>query len=241
LGRGIQRQLYWSSYRTCPKLIVGLEAEKAVLTAGFGVTADRVVVVPLGLPDLFRTPAAQAGESKEEHLISTGAITPAKNTVALAHLARKAEVPVLFVGKPFQGENAYNKEFESLIDQRWVKHQTHVPPAELAGLMRRARGFVLFSQYENWSLAASEAVACGLPLLLPDLPWARERFGDQAHYLIPGGGDTNVERLRAFHRDCPKLSPPQVTLPSWKDVAEKLRNVYDGILRSHSNHIPSRM
>jgi glycosyltransferase involved in cell wall biosynthesis len=48
----------------------------------------------------------------------------------------------------------------------------------MIGLLQRARGFVLNSRFENWSLAAHEAAACGLPLLLPDLPWSREQFGD---------------------------------------------------------------
>ncbi len=62
-----------------------------------------------------------------------------------------------------------------------------------------ARGFVLFSRYENWSLVAHEAAVCGLPLLLPDLNWSRECFGEQATYFNLAGGGVNAQILKNFY------------------------------------------
>jgi glycosyltransferase involved in cell wall biosynthesis len=86
---------------------------------------------------------------------------------------------VLFVGKPFAAGDSYWEQFRQLVDNKYVRHQPHVASEqEMIGLLQRARGFVLNSRFENWSLAAHEAAACDLPLLLPDLPWSREQFGD---------------------------------------------------------------
>ena len=55
----------------------------------------------------------------------------------------------------------------------------------MVALLQASRGFVLMSQFENWCLSAHEAVACGLPVLVPDQNWSRERFGNAARYFQP--------------------------------------------------------
>ena len=95
-------------------------------------------------------------------------------------------------------------------------------------MLQRARGFVLKSRFENWSLAAHEAAACGLPLLLPDLPWARERFGPQASYFPGKGSARAAAALRDFYQHSPNSPPPKVRLYGWREVAEILRDAYAG-------------
>ena len=99
-------------------------------------------------------------------------------------------------------------------------------------MLGNARGYVLMSRYENWSLAAHEAAACGLPLLLPDQPWSRECFANEGHYFPKGGSGSAVATLREFYDRCPKLAAPQVRLFSWQQVAEKLQQLYAKLLKS---------
>ena len=99
-------------------------------------------------------------------------------------------------------------------------------------LLRRARGYVLMSRYENWCLAAHEAAGCGLPVLLPDQNWSRERFGDQAHFFPKKG--SAVVALKEFYDRSPALPSPQVHLPTWTEAAEKLRAVYINVLKGSS-------
>ena len=96
----------------------------------------------------------------------------------------------------------------------------------MISLLQRARGFVLKSRFENWSLAAHEAVACGLPLLLPDLPWARERFGSQANFFPRKGTAEAASTLRNFYQQSPTTAPPKVRLYHWREVAVLLRDAY---------------
>ena len=198
---------------------------KQILVRSYGVQERSVRIVPLGLKEPFLK--AGPGPRTGDYLISHGTIAPVKNSVELARLAIEAQVPVLFVGKPFAEGDSYWEQFRQLVDNQYVRHQPHVASeAEMIGLLQQARGFVLKSRFENWSLAAHEAVACGLPLLLPDLPWARERFGSQASYF-PGtgsrpGGSGPARLLPAK----PHLPPPKVRLYSWREVAEILRDAY---------------
>lgn len=228
-ARQVKHQLTWSAYEVCPHLIVGLEAEKIVLVKVFRVRSSAVSVIPLGLAEKYLN--AGTGKRNADHLISTGTITPVKGSVELAALARISQVPVLFVGKPIHPADPYWLKFQSLIDGQWVNYHPHVETAaEMIRLLQSARGFVLFSHYENWSLSASEAVASGLPLLLPDQKWSRERFGSQPRYFVSRSSRENVDILRQFYRECPSLSAPNIKLFGWPEVANRMREVYTAVL-----------
>jgi glycosyltransferase involved in cell wall biosynthesis len=230
LARQVKNQLNWATYQRADHNVVGLACEKQVLQTVYRVPADRVSVVPLGLSETFLR--AGAGRRTENHLICTGTITERKYFVELAEMARTAQVPVLFVGKPNHPNDPYWLRFKALIDGRMVKHQPFVEsPAEMATLLQSARGFVLMSRFENWCLAAHEAVACGLPLLVTDQKWSRERFGHGARYFKGlGASSENASRLRQFHAEAPSLSAPPIKLHSWREVAEQLKPVYERVL-----------
>jgi len=224
----IRNQLNWLSFRAADRMIVGLKAEQRVLQTVFGLSDDRIAIVPLGLNQAFLdagTPARSA-----THLITTGTITDRKRSVDLALMAREAEVPILFVGKPYSLRDPYWKKFAGLIDGRFVLHREHVTDlAEMITLLQASRGFVLFSRHENWCLSAHEAAACGLPLLVPDQPWSRECFGEQASYLDASGPGQNSTRLRSFYDKCPSQPAPALRLFSWDEVAEQLEACYRSV------------
>ena len=102
----------------------------------------------------------------------------------------------------------------------------------MIALLSAARGFVFMSAFENWCLSAHEAAACGLPLLVQDQNWSRERFGPEARYF-PSIGVTakNVEILRQFYADAPQMPAPRLKLFSWDDTAAELKKIYARILK----------
>ena len=230
-GEGVKQQLTWRAFNNCTHNVVGLEAERRVLEMVYQVPTEKVSIVPLGLSPAYLR--AGAGRRHEPHLICTGTITERKNCFELAELARAAETPVLFVGKPYHESDPYWRRFEKLIDGRCVKHHPHVESeAEMIALLQAARGFVLMSQYENWCLSAHEAAGCGLPLLVPDQKWSRERFGDGARYFAGFEAPANVEILRRFYGDAPRLSAPPIKLHSWDDAAAELKRLYERLLNT---------
>ena len=220
----------WHSLRLCDRVLISLEAEKQILVRSYGISENRVGKIPLGLRESFLK--AGPGSRTGDYLISHGTITLIKRSVELARLAREARVPILFIGKPFAQSDDYWKAFRQLVDDQFVRYRPHVgSEPELIHLLQQARGFVLMSRFENWCLAAHEAAACGLPLLLADLPWSRERFGGQVTYF-PKGRASAASALRHFYERCPALSAPQVPLHSWREVAEMLRDIYAQVLDS---------
>ena len=231
VAAGIKRQLSWKSFLLCDMNVVGLEAERQVLEWVYGVPPVRISVLPLGLSQEFLDagPAASRGDG----LICVGTITERKNTVPLARMARNAQVPILFVGKPYDENDPYWAEFAALIDDRWVQHHPHVGSlSELISLYHSARGAVVMSRYENWCLVAHEAAACGLPLLLPKQKWSRERFGNEISYFSNKGMTANTSELKTFYKRAPAAAAPRVKLYSWLEVAQQLKGIYEALLSS---------
>ena len=230
LLRQVKSQLNWNTYRHASHNVVGLECEKYVLEKVYRVPTERISIVPLGLSETFLN--AGPGSRGENHLITTGTITERKNSVILAELAHAAQVPVLFVGKPYHPNDSYWLRFKKLIDNRWVKHQPHTDSEmEMAMHLQAARGFVLMSRFENWCLSAHEAIACGLPLLVQDQNWSRERFVNQARYFQTiGFSEENVRRLKQFYADAHQLATPAIKLHSWVEVGGSLKKVYEQVL-----------
>lgn len=233
-GHGLKQKLGWEAYLKCSHNIVGLAAEKRVLQVVYRVPESRISIVPLGLGEAFLKADNKSREG--QHLICTGTITERKCSVELATLARAAQVPVLFVGKPYSQSDPYWGRFKSLIDGQWVKYEAHVADeVKMVSLLQSARGFVLMSWYENWCLSAHEAAACGLPVLVPDQTWSRERFGDRARYFSSVGvGNDNIRVLRQFYKEAPQLSAPVEHHFSWREVACKLKDIYQKVLTSAS-------
>lgn len=230
LPLALRSSLHWQIYPLVDQMIIGLQAERDLLEDVYGVAPEKISIVPLGLTETY----LKAGPAvrTEDHLICTGRITESKNSLELARLACAAKVPILFVGKPGNPNSRYWLEFRALIDGKYVKHHDYVSSeAAIAELLREARGYVLMSQFENWCLAAHEAAACGLPLLLPDQRWSRERFGNQATYWPRTRNNTAaLAALESFWERCPKLPPPKIELYSWIEVAERLKDVYSRML-----------
>lgn len=230
----VQKQLQWRAFREADHLVVGLEAERRVLEKVYGVPKSRVAVIPLGLDEIYLQPASKFRD--ENYLICVGTIRDVKRSVELAEMARRAEVPILFVGNPYSQSDPYWTRFQRLIDNRFVLHKPHTQDrAEMKRLYSSARAFVLFSRYENWSLVAHEAAASGLALLLPDLNWSRECFGNQATYFR--GDEMKIETtiLKEFYTIAPSLSAPQNGLYSWDEMAARLIAVYNNVLESARN------
>ena len=230
-GEGVKDQLVWRSFHLCAHNIVGIEAERRVLENVYRVPSNKISVVPLGLSEPFLN--LRPANRSNSHLICVGTIRPQKNCIRLAEMALRTQTPILFVGKPYHVADPYWLRFQRLIDQRLVSYRPHVEDeSEMINLLQSSRGYVLMSDYENWSLSAHEAAACGLPLLVSDQPWAHECFGDQARYFTKRDEAANCEILGRFYRDAESLPSPEIKLYSWRDAATQLIELYNGLLGS---------
>jgi glycosyltransferase involved in cell wall biosynthesis len=215
--------------RKCSICIVGLNAEREVLLRTYKVAEEKIHVIPLALGEAYFEALPVTG--KKNWLITTGTITPQKRSLELAQMAHENEVPICFVGKPYDSNSQYWYQFKSLVDDRYVNYVSHTGSIEeMRQLLVSARGFVLYSDYENWSLSAHEAAACGLPLLLPKQAWSVERFGNQVAYFNPSNRRSHGSDLKRFFLSSTHMNAPEVEHLTWNQVSARLVEIYPDVL-----------
>ncbi len=226
-------RMAWDAYRRSDALTALTPWEGQLLQEVFGVSPERVHVIPNGVEDVF---LQDAGEHERTHwLICTATITPRKKVLELAKGAIRAGTPLWVIGRPYSETDTYYQDFRRLVASHpaILRYEGGVSDrGELAHHYRRARGFVLLSTMESLSLSALEAAACGCPLLLSDLPWARTTFGNTAIYCSAKAGKATLANcLRKFYDSAPRL-PVSPQPASWAQVAEQLRFVYEHVLKT---------
>jgi glycosyltransferase involved in cell wall biosynthesis len=221
----------WEAFRTADACIQLTEWEAHLMREMFSVPPQNVHVIPNGVDDaVLNSAPAERGP----WLVCTGAITERKRIVELAQAAVAAQTPVRIIGKPYADSDPYAQRFLRIASEhpKLVRYEGPIHDrAQLARAYREARGFVLLSTKESLSLSALEAAACGCPLLLSDLPWARTVFQQNASYC---SATANVVRtsaaLRRFYDAAPGLPAPPKPV-GWEEVARQLKSLYENLLK----------
>lgn len=221
--------LRWDSYRTADAIIAITDWEAFIMSRLFGVPFQRISVVPNAVEDVFFRSGSQP---PGDHLICVATITERKQILELTQAAVVAKTPLKIVGEPYSQSDPYFQRFLETVgtSQGVVEYLGPIyAPQDLASRLQEARGFVLPSTMETQSLAALEAAAAGLPLLLSDLPWAHVTFGNKATYLPLAKGTLFADNLKRFFETAHSLPLP-LPPPTWKEVATILVRVYNDTL-----------
>jgi len=230
LPQSILEHFRWRAYQLADGCVALTAWEAHLMNYLFGAPADRVHVVPNGVEKEFldSQPAPRG-----KWLVCTATITARKRVVELARAAALARINLRIIGKPYGENDPYAQEFLRIAaaNAEFVRFEGPIQDRNrLAEIYRSARGFALWSSSESLSLSALEAAACGCPLLLTDLPWARSVFQNQASYCPVRTNDAQAAAvLRAFYDAAPGLPTPKRPL-SWPDVGRQLLGVYQRVL-----------
>jgi len=227
--------LRWDSYHTADSIIAITNWEAWIMSELFGAPHLRVRVVPNAIDDVFfrREPG-----SRGHYLICVATITERKRVLELAQAATMAKTPLKVVGKPYSKGDPYFLKFVESVEssQGIIEYLGPIHnPEQLVPYLHAARGFVLPSTMETQSLAALEAAASGLPLLLSDLPWAHATFSSKATYIPLCSGGLFADHLRRFF-DLAHGLPLPPKPPTWQQVAGTLVRIYDSLLKDSGSH-----
>jgi glycosyltransferase involved in cell wall biosynthesis len=219
-----------SFYRDLDAIVYVVPHEWDAVQQIYNLPSDKGFIIPHGL-DPSALEALAGVQIEGDYLASVGTISPRKNSILLAASARKAKVPVVFVGKPFSDNDPYFRRFQDLIDNKYVRYAGYVVENEKYRILRGARGFALLSRGESGCIAVYEAAAAGLPLLLSDLPWAAKGYpqSDRLHLVALGSVSAIANRLESFYESAHR--GPTATFPvgTWADVAKMYFSVYQKI------------
>ena len=200
-----------------------------------GLGAEHFVYLPNGseLPVL-----ARAAEVDPHLIVSLGRLEQYKGH----HRAIEA-LPYVLADDPdarlwIAGSGPYERELRALAlrlgvaDRVEIREVPGVERARYAEELARARLAVLLSDFETHPLAAIEAAALGVPLVVTEGSGLTELVRDGLADGIPASADARtVARaiVTALHKPPPSQSPE---LPTWDEYADKLADLYRAIVRT---------
>jgi glycosyltransferase involved in cell wall biosynthesis len=177
-------------------------AEAELVSQGFGITADKVKVVPNGCDERFATATPDVfirEHGKKDFVLYVGHMgLGRKNLLVLIEAMQQIDRPLVIVAKTL--DNSYARQCRDAA--KLVKDCLIIPalPQDsemLASAYAACDTFCLPSLFETPGLAALEAGLAGAKVVITRYGGTQEYFGDMARYVEPGDAPALREALQA--------------------------------------------
>lgn len=227
---------YSRAYRARVRALDTLVARRAELVAtpspwaaeriadAVGVDPSRLRVVGSGVRRAFaRTPALRDA-AVTPTLVTIGAVEGRKGVERLVRLVERADLPLRLVVVGAVSDGVFATGGDGVGRRRGnVELVGRLDDDDLVTLVRAAAGFVSLSPYEGFGLPPVEAAACGVPVVVSDIPAHRHSLDGLDGIVFVRTDDEVVDALRL-------LAEGAVTAPdgaavrrrhSWDLVADR--------------------
>jgi len=171
----------------------------------------------------------------EKYILSCANIDWRKQSHLLARFARKAKVPIVFIGNSNK-EDEYYKLFIKEIDNKYTFYLGFVDLKTKDSLERKAAGFALLSLAESGCIAVYEAAAYKLPLFLSNLPWAKHYdSATNISYCDFKNESKAINELSLFfHLKAGLKESTPFEVKTWNEIAHMYKDLYKTIYNNNS-------
>lgn len=196
--------------------------------------AEKTVVIPHAYDpeDMYISGDLDITEMNfpEKYLVSVANISERKQTVKLARYAKKANVPIVFLGSK-NDNDPYFKQFKSEIDNKYVFYPGYVTKEWKDCILQHASGYVLLSLGESGCIAVYEAAAYNIPLLLSNLPWAWGYDSPTEIFFCDQQNEEKaIKQLKEFYYNSSKLNHAPFVVHTWREIAQLYVEEYQKLL-----------
>ncbi|MFH1420017.1 MAG: glycosyltransferase [Planctomycetota bacterium] len=173
------------------------EAEKQHILDRFATArSDRIRVVLNGVSPLV-TVKNKASPARRRVFLCAGAIGPRKNQLILVRAFKSLSGErLLLLGQTGAGCERYRRAVERIAGPN-VEFREPVSHERMGEVLAGAKVLVQPSYIETPGLAAMEAAAAGVPIVVSDAAPVREYFGSLGHYCNPASVQSIVGACRA--------------------------------------------
>ncbi len=201
--------LYWKySVKITPilakvadRVIAISESAKKDILEYLPIDEGKIDVVYEGVEDSFRPIYDQENledcrkryNLPSKFILSLGAIEPRKNLINLVKAyanvlkvnSQLSEIKLVIAGKRASGYAELLKTIKDLSFQDQIIFTGYIPEADLPLIYNLAKVLAFPSLYEGFGLPPIEAMACGIPVLVSNIPALREVVGDAGGLVNP--------------------------------------------------------
>jgi glycosyltransferase involved in cell wall biosynthesis len=236
-GRAGDRHAYrrfLEAVRLAQTVVVPSQATADDAVAIAGIPAERIEVVPLGVPAAVE-PVADEEVPDGPYALFAGGLEPHKNVNCALETAAwlRADLRIAMAG-PWSPRGAARIRGRAigLAAAPRVVLLGFVPAARLAALRAGAIAAIVPSWCEGFGFPVLEAMAAGVPVLAADVPALREAGGDAPIYLPPGEPRRFAEELTRLagdpdeRRERGAAGIARAAEFSWDEAARRLSGIY---------------
>ncbi len=247
----VKHWLWRQAGRWADHVVTISDYSKQEIVRHFGVDADRISVIPLGVHPRFferidadaRTALRQRLGLPERFFLFVGTLQPRKNLerVLDAHASlpvrMQGEVPLVVVGRAGWGcAHLVARMREPQAEARilWLQY---MPDADVRALMQSATALVFPSLCEGFGLPVVEAFASRLPVITANTTSLPEVAGDAALQVNPLSVGDIAQAMRELASDeslADRLRQAgllRAKAMTWQACAASTCAVYDKVLR----------
>jgi glycosyltransferase involved in cell wall biosynthesis len=243
------RTMIGRSARKSRFVIADSHATAADLERLFGVSSDRMAVVPLGVDESF-TPAPEEDQRKicekygisEPFFLFVGTHEPRKNLPRLVEaydrIAGETTQSLVLAGRSGWKTEALLATLAKAHHSDRIQMPGFIDRKDLPALLSAADAFVWPSLYEGFGLPPLEAMACGTPVLTSTSASLPEVVGEAAITVAPENVDELAAQMTALANDDAlraSLSAKGMQRAAeftWKRTARLTLEIYRRILKS---------
>ncbi len=231
------------------RVIVNTRFVKHEALHTLNIPEDKIDIIPLAPSPFFRvldkscnTANSLKKITEKEYILYVGTIEPRKNLKTLIRafkdIRNKYDLSLILAG----GLGYLSEDIISYSEELGIKNDViftkYVDEETLLCLYNHAQIFVFPSLYEGFGLPPLEAMACGVPVIISDIPPLREVAGDAAAIFNPKdyeelagviGGVLESEPLRS---DMIQRGIRRAAEYSWEKTAKITIETYEKALES---------
>jgi glycosyltransferase involved in cell wall biosynthesis len=230
-----QRLFYsWNLRRaqSAAAIITVSKASRSEIEETLGLPAGRVRVayngIDFSLQDSHES-LSRLGVSRP-FILYAGSYEPRKNLLgaveAFAALGPEGSVQLVAI---VERESGFAEKSRARIAELALADRVHLvhslTDSEIKSLYSRAEAFLFPSFAEGFGFPPLQAAACGIPMVVSDLPALRETLGDAAVFVDPRDSGAIAAALReilsdpAKRRRLAEAGPPVASRFSWEESA----------------------
>jgi glycosyltransferase involved in cell wall biosynthesis len=214
------------------------EAARRDYGSHINVSGDTVLLYNFVRDAFFKQGAAIVYRPRENELklVSVGNLRPQKGHLFLIEAMQT--LSAYNITLDIYGEGHQRGELESYINQNAVKNVrlmgNHTQPENI---LNNYDAFVLATQYEGFCLAMAEAMAVGLPCVVPAIDALIEVSGNKQLYFQPGSFESFKEKVLMLYKrtrkwlDYASSAREQSQMYTKAQHIEELVKLYERVLR----------